>query len=382
MSDTARTVCDWLDYAAPGVRGLQPYLPGKPIEELRRELGLDDIVKLASNENPLGPSPLALNAARDALGEISRYPDGGGFRLKAALARHHGVDPDGVTLGNGSNDVLEMVARVFLAGPSTAGAFAAHAFAVYPIAVQAAGAIAQVGPALPKDHPRMPFGHDLDALLACLTAATRVVFIANPNNPTGTWVEADALLGFLRAVPRSVIVVVDEAYLEYVNEADFPDASRWLGEFPNLVVTRTFSKIHGLAGLRVGYALSHPDVANLLNRVRQPFNVSLPALAAAEAALADVAHIERSRLLNSAGLLQLQAGFERLGLRVLPSRGNFLCVDLRVIAQPVFEALLRLGVIVRPVANYGLPTFLRVSVGSSGENARCLAAFAEVLRRD
>ncbi|MGF1548385.1 MAG: histidinol-phosphate transaminase [Thiotrichales bacterium] len=382
MSDFVVSGCDWRDCAAPGVRGLQPYLPGKPIEALRRELGLDEIVKLASNENPLGPSPRALAAAQVALGDIARYPDGSGYALKQALGRHHDVAPDWVTLGNGSNDVLEMVARAFLAGPATAGAYAAHAFAVYAIAVQAVGARSQVAPALPADHPTMPFGHDLTALRRSLDDTTRVVFIANPNNPTGTWVEADALHGFLRSVPGNVIVVVDEAYLEYVEDAAFPDASRWLSEFPNLVVTRTFSKIYGLAGLRIGYALSRPEVADLLNRVRQPFNVNMPALVAAEAALTDGDHLARSRAVNSAGMGQLRAGFERMGLRALPSRGNFLCVDLNRVAQPVFDALLSRGIIVRPVGNYGMPTFLRVSIGTAAENARCLAALAEVMRGD
>ncbi len=367
--------------AAPGVRALQPYQPGKPIEELRRELGLSRIVKLASNENPLGPSPRALEAVRCELGELALYPDGSGYRLKQALARRHGVDPAQITLGNGSNDVLELVARAFLT-PDAEAAFSAHAFAVYPIVVQAVGARATVAPAHPAGHPEMPYGHDLDALHGCVTPATRVVFVANPNNPTGTWVGADALRRFIAALPQETLVVVDEAYIEYVDDPAFPDSVRWLDAFPNLIVTRTFSKIYGLAGLRVGYSLSHPEVADMLNRVRQPFNVNSLALAAAEAALEDQAHIERSRALNRSGLVQLREGFAALGLQTLPSAGNFLCVDLGRDAKPVFDALLREGVIVRPVANYGLPTFLRVTVGTADENDFCLAAFAKVLGRD
>lgn len=373
--------CDLRSLAAPGVRALQPYQPGKPIEELRRELGLSRIVKLASNENPLGPSPRALEAVRGELGELALYPDGSGYRLKQALAKRHGVEPVQITLGNGSNDVLELVARAFLT-PDAEAAFSAHAFAVYPIVVQAVGARANVAPANPAGHPEMPYGHDLDALLGCVTRATRVVFVANPNNPTGTWVGPDALRRFIAALPQETLVVVDEAYIEYVDDPAFPDSARWLDAFPNLIVTRTFSKIYGLAGLRVGYSLSHPEVADMLNRVRQPFNVNSLALAAAEAALEDQAHVEQSRALNRSGLVQLREGFAALGLQALPSVGNFLCVDLGRDAKPVFDALLREGVIVRPVANYGLPTFLRVTVGTADENDFCLAAFAKVLGRD
>ena len=365
--------------AVQPVLGLTPYQPGKPIDELARELGLeaDKIVKLASNENPLGPSPKALAAMQKALAETARYPDGSGFSLKHRLAAKLGVQPARITLGNGSNDVLDLIARVFL-GPGRSAVFSQHAFAVYPISTQAVGAKARIAPA--HDGSRGPrYGHDLGAMLDRVADDTTVVFIANPNNPTGTYATTKELEDFLVALPERVIAVVDEAYFEYVERDDYPDALAWLGRFPNLIVTRTFSKAYGLAGLRVGYAVSHPQVAELLNRVRQPFNVNHLALAAAEAALDDEAHLQKTRELNREGLRQLEAAFERLGLDYIPSIGNFITVDLGRQAQPVFEALLREGVIVRPVTNYGLPNHLRVSVGTCEENEAFIAALTQVL---
>ena len=362
---------DPLRLAVDGVRGLQPYEPGKPMEALERELGLRDIIKLASNENPLGPGPRALEAVRAQVPDIGRYPDGNGFALKQALSRHLGVDPACLTLGNGSNDILELLARAFLA-PEHEVVFSEHAFAVYPIVTQAAGARAVVTPA--RD-----WGHDLEAMAAALTPRTRLVFIANPNNPTGTWLRADALEHFLDSTPEHVLVVIDEAYFEYVQEPDYPDALSWLPRYPNLVLTRTFSKAHGLAGLRVGYGISRPQVADLLNRVRQPFNVNSLALAAAEAALGDAAHLQRSTALNREGMARLVAGFEDLGLGYIPSVANFISVDVGRPGTEVYQALLRRGVIVRPVANYGMPRHLRVTVGLPEENARFLDALAAVL---
>ncbi len=361
----------FLDLCAPGIGSLQPYVPGKPVEALERELGISGSIKLASNENPLGPSPRVLAELRDALGELARYPDGGGFALRRALANRHGVPPSAITLGNGSNDVLDLVARTFL-GPSSESVFSEHAFAVYPICTQAVGAVARVAPA--RD-----YGHDLDAMAALVGARTRVIFIANPNNPTGTWLPRDELRAFLQGLPEHLVVVVDEAYFEYVQAPEYPDASRWLDEFPNLIVTRTFSKAFGLAGLRVGYGLSHPQVAELLNRVRQPFNVNSLALAAAEVALGDNAHLQRAVAANQAGMAQLEAGFRALGLEFIPSLANFICVDLGRPAAPVNQALLERGCIVRPVANYGLPNHLRVSIGLEAENARLLSALGQVL---
>lgn len=361
----------FLAQAAPGIARLTPYVPGKPVSELERELGIIGSIKLASNENPLGPGPLARAAIAGCLDTLGLYPDGGGFDLRRVLAAHHGVEPECVTLGNGSNDVLDLIARVFLQ-PGAESLFSEHAFAVYPIATQAVGATARVAPA--RD-----FGHDLDALRALVTERTRVVWIANPNNPTGTWLPAADLRGFIESLPATCVVVVDEAYTEYVAEADFPDASRWLADHPNLIVTRTFSKAHGLAALRVGYGLSDPRIADLLNRVRQPFNVDSLALAGAAAAIGDHDHVRASVALNAAGMEQLTGGLVELGLGWIPSVGNFLSVDLGRDAAPVNRALLERGVIVRPIANYGLPNHLRVSIGLPQENARFLATLAEVL---
>jgi len=371
--------CDFLSLAAPGVRILQPYQPGKPESELRREYGLTDIVKLASNENPLGPSPRALTAVRDALSGLARYPDGNGFELKSALSAKLDRSMAMLTLGNGSNDVLELVARAFLT-PEHEAIFSEHAFAVYPIVTQAIGAAARVAKAHPAHHA-MPHGHDPAAMLALINDRTRVIFIANPNNPTGTWLKTAELEAFLAAVPEQVIVVVDEAYGEYVEpEADCPNALRWIDRFPNLIVTRTFSKAYGLAGLRVGYAVSHPQVADLLNRVRQPFNVNSLALVAAAAALDDVGHLEQSRALNQTGMKQWLDACRQFGLSGLPSVGNFLCVNVGRPGREVFLELLKRGVIARPVDNYGLPEYLRISIGTEAENARCIEALGDVLQ--
>jgi histidinol-phosphate aminotransferase len=361
----------FLALAAPGIAGLQPYLPGKPIAELEREMGIRGAIKLASNENPLGPGRLAREAVASASGELGRYPDGGGFELRLALAGRHGVDPSAVTLGNGSNDVLDLIARTFLQ-PGAESVFSEHAFAVYPIATRAAGATARVAPAC-------DFGHDLDAMVDMVSAKTRVVWIANPNNPTGTWVPAERLYAFIAALPRTCMVVVDEAYTDYVEQPDFPDASLWLSTFPNLIVTRTFAKVHGLAALRVGYGLSDPRVADLLNRIRQPFNVNSLAQAAARAALDDREHVVASVALNRAGMNRLRAGCDRLGLSYIPSVANFLTIDLRRPAAQVYQALLREGCITRPLANYGLPNHLRVTIGLETEIQRFLDALERIL---
>lgn len=361
----------FLDIAVPGVTNLKPYVPGKPISELERELGITDSIKLASNENPLGCSELAKAAIQAALADVALYPDGGGVALRTALAAKHNTRPDCITLGNGSNDVLDMIARVFLA-PGYESLFSQYAFAVYPISSQATGAILNSVPA--KD-----YGHDLEEMLNRVGEKTRVVWIANPNNPTGTWLNSEELEGFIAAVPANVIVVVDEAYIEYVDEADYPDASLWLDKYPNLIVTRTFSKSYGLASLRVGYGLAHPDITDLLNRVRQPFNVNSMALAAALAALDDQAFIQRSVESNRQGMKQLTSAFEAMGLEYIPSVGNFVTVDLGRPSAEVDQALLRVGCITRPVANYGLPNHLRITVGRADQNSRLLAALKQAL---
>lgn len=364
-------------HALQAVRELKPYQPGKPISELEREYGVCDIVKLASNENPLGASPAALEAMRNELDDLWLYPDGGGFALRAALAERHAVSPAQVTLGNGSNDTLALIAEAFL-GPGREAVFSRYAFAVYPIITQATGATAREAEAHPAGHAQA-LGHDLSAMLDLVNPDTRVVFIANPNNPTGTWLESGALRAFIEAVPGDTLVVVDEAYFEYGQLLGLPDTSAWLGEYPNLVVSRTFSKAYGLAGVRVGYCLSSPGVADLLGRLRQPFNVNSLALAGAEAALRDQAFIQRSVEANRTGLEQLREGLDALGFRVAASAGNFVLLDLGEPAGPCNEALLRRGVIARPVANYGLPNHLRVTVGTAAQNRRFLDALAEVL---
>ncbi len=359
---------------APGyIRAIAPYQPGKPISELAREMGLpeESIVKLASNENPRGASPKAIAAMRIAIGETGRYPDGNGFALKDALSKRCGLAPDRIVLGNGSNDVLEMAARAFLA-PGTSAVYSEHAFVVYPLATQAVGATGIAVPA--RD-----FGHDLEAMAKAVRGDTRVVFVANPNNPTGTWLGPKAVRSFLEKIPVDVLVVLDEAYNEYLDPGDRSDAIRWSDEFPNLVVSRTFSKAYGLAGLRVGYGFSHPQVVDLMNRVRQPFNVSDIAQAAATAALFDDEFVEQSTLLNKHGMKTLTEGFLRLGLSWIPSRGNFVCVKVGKGAE-VFQRLLKQGVIVRPIAAYGMPEYLRVSIGTESENARFLSALATVLK--
>ena len=361
----------FIEQAAPGLAALKPYVPGKPLSQLEREYGVSNSIKLASNENPLGPSPKVVDAIKAELADLTRYPDGGAFALRTALAGRHGVDPSCVTVGNGSNDVLDMIARAFL-WPGRESLFSQYAFAVYPLSSMAVGADLKIAPA--RD-----YGHDLTAMQGMLSDKTGVVWIANPNNPTGTRLGEAELRAFVAAVPPTVIVVIDEAYFEYVHADDHPDTSRWLGEFPNLVVTRTFSKAYGLAALRVGYGLSHPDVADLLNRVRQPFNVDSLAQAAALAALDDADYLRRSVALNDRGMQQLVDGVERLGLDYIPSSGNFLTIDLARDAAAVDEALLRNGVITRPVANYGLPNHLRVSIGLGYENERFLAALEQVL---
>jgi histidinol-phosphate aminotransferase len=364
--------------ATRGVRALQPYVPGLPIEHLERQYGVRDAIKLASNENPLGPSPVALEAARAALQGIGLYPDGSGYELRRALGERHGVGAGQITLGNGSNDVLVLLAETFL-GPRTEAIHSAYAFLVYGLAIQATGATARVAEAHRADETQ-PYGHDLAAMRALIGPRTRLVYIANPNNPTGTWLDAGPLREFIASLPPRVIVVVDEAYAEYVVAADFPDTTSWLQEFPNLVVTRTFSKIFGLAGLRVGYAVSHPRVAELLNRVRQPFNVNSIGQAAALGALRDEEHVERSRQANATGLRQLADGLAVLGLGAAPSRGNFLLVNVGRPAGLLYDSLLRAGTIVRPVANYGLPHHLRITVGTQPQNVRLLQALAEALQ--
>ncbi len=363
------SVCD----LAPGyIRAIAPYVPGKPTSELARELGLEEssIVKLASNENPLGVSPKAALAIRAILDGLARYPDGNGFELKHALSRRFGVEPDNIVLGNGSNDVLELAARSFLA-PGFSAVYSQHAFAVYPLAVQAMGAQG-------IEVPAREFGHDLPAMARGVRPDTRLMFIANPNNPTGTFIDGATLEAFIAKVPQEVLIVLDEAYNEYLEPQFKYDGIGWLKKYPNLVITRTFSKVYGLAGLRVGYALAAPGVADLMNRVRQPFNVNSLSLAAATAALDDEAFVRDSHDLNRRGMRQIVAGLQQLSLSYIPSYGNFITFKVPG-AATVFRKLLKAGVIVRPIANYGMPDHLRVSIGLESENARFLEVLQQAL---
>jgi histidinol-phosphate aminotransferase len=356
------------------VRRIAPYVPGKPIEELAREYGLaeENIVKLASNENPRGPSSKVRQAIADAAAGVTRYPDGNGYALKTVLAARFRIEREQIVLGNGSNDILELVTQAFLR-PGDHAVYSEHAFAVYPLATQARGAIG-------IEVAARNLGHDLSAMRTALTPRTRVIFVANPNNPTGTWLKPEDVKAFLQTVPRDILVVLDEAYNEYLDHTQQADTASWIGEHPNLIISRTFSKAYGLAGLRVGYGLMHPTVADLVNRVRQPFNVNTVAQAAAIAALEDAAYVEESARLNRDGLVQLMKELDALGVRYVPSHGNFLLVRVGD-GHGVYTSLLRQGVIVRPVANYGLPEHLRVTVGLPEENRRFLTALASALDR-
>ena len=354
------------------VRELARYVPGKSIEDVARDLNLDPkgIVKLASNENPRGPGAAVLTAIAAAAQAATRYPDGNGFALKAALSTRLGVDAAQIVLGNGSNDILELAAQAFLR-PGDEAIYSQHAFAVYPLATRARGAIG-------VEVPARDYGHDLARMRAAITPRTRMIFVANPNNPTGTLVAAAELLEFIASVRPDVLVVLDEAYNEYLEPVDRCDSVGWLARFPNLLVSRTFSKAYGLAALRIGYGIMDAGIADMLNRVRQPFNVNALAQAAALAALADAAYVDASRALNRAGLAQLAAGFAALGVEFLPSHGNFVLAKVGN-AEQVYQRLLAQGVIVRPVANYGLPEWLRISVGLPDENDRFLGILGSIL---
>ncbi len=366
-------------YGPSYVRQIAPYVAGKPISEVAREFGLDEarIVKLASNENPLGMPESAKTAMARAVEELGRYPDSNAFELKAAIGERYGVPADWITLGNGSNDILELAAHAFVEkGQSIV--YAQYSFAVYALATQGLGARAIVVPAV-------AYGHDLDAMLNAIEPDTRLVFIANPNNPTGTFIEGPALEAFLEKVPKSVVVVLDEAYTEYLPAEKRYDSIDWVRRYPNLLVSRTFSKAYGLAGLRIGLAIAQPGLTDLLNRLRQPFNVNTVAQAAAVAALGDAAFLEKSAALNAAGYRQLTQAFDKLGLEYVPSFGNFVLVRVGHddgAGARVNLALLKQGVIVRPVGNYGLPQWLRVTVGLPEENTAFIAALEKALAAD
>ena len=362
---------NYSELAPPYIRAIAAYQPGKPISELERELGISGIVKLASNENPLGCSQLATAAMHEAIKTIALYPDGNGFELKDALFKRYGVEHERMVLGNGSNDMLELAARAFLA-PGDKAVYSDHAFAVYPLAIQAVGATGISVPAL-------NYGHYLDAMLrTAVEQKAKLMFIANPNNPTGTFLTAAELLGFLRALPPQILVVLDEAYNEYLPVECRYDSVSWLKDFPNLIISRTFSKAYGLAGLRVGYAFADAQVADMMNRVRQPFNVNSVAQAAAVAALQDEDFVRQTHALNQRGMEQITQGLSKLGLEFIPSYGNFISFKIGN-GMKNYRRLLELGVIVRPIASYDMPDYLRVSIGLESENEKFLSALKQVL---
>ncbi|MBN4063805.1 histidinol-phosphate transaminase [Cardiobacterium sp. AH-315-I02] len=369
----------FLELATKGVQQLTPYQPGKPVEELERELGINNSIKLASNENPLGASPLALNAIAKAASNINYYPDGSGFALSNKLAEKHQLDGSNITLGNGSSDILELVTRAFLSAQHSA-VFSQYSFAVYPIIVQAVGAKANVAKAFSESHESMPLGHDPDALLSQIDEKTRIIFIANPNNPTGTWLDPATLEDLFSQIALNVIIVLDLAYTEYMDDALKPPINLWLEKFPNLVVTQTFSKVYALAGLRIGYAMSNPEIADILNRVRQPFNTNTLAQAAAFASLDDEEHVSKSVAMNNAGKAYLQKAFTGMQLDYLPTMGNFIAVNVKCDGLTLYQKMLEQGVIVRPVANYAMPEYLRITIGTQQQNERFVETLKQCLR--
>jgi len=352
--------------ACESILGLSPYQGGKPIDELARELGLKNITKLASNENPLGVSPAVKEAVFNSLSSINRYPDGNCFELKKAIAEKLTVTPDMVSLGNGSNELLELIARVFVSKKTDEVIFSQYAFVVYPLVTQALGATAKVSPA-------NNYGHDLNSMLSLISENTKLIFVANPNNPTGTLLSDDELYSFLNKVPNDIPVVLDQAYFEYLNIDD--NAINWLKEFENLIITRSFSKAYGLAGLRVGYSVCSALIADFINRVREPFNVNYTAQVAAIAALSDDDHLKDSIEVNTKGYQQLKNGFDSLKLKYIPSHANFIAVEFNN-AMNIYNDLLKEGVIVRPVEMSG---YLRISIGTADENEHLLSALKKVL---
>lgn len=358
------------DLALPSIRQLQPYQAGKPTEELERELGIRDIVKLASNENPLGVSPKVQQVLAQKVASLARYPDANGFYLKEKLAQKHQVSPSQITLGNGSNDVLELLAHTFVSTEHEV-IFSQHAFVVYPLVTQAIGA--KLVPVAAKN-----YGHDLEAMLAAITQQTRLIFIANPNNPTGTFLTKEELEQFIKQVPEHVLVVLDEAYYEYVPAAEQAPSIDWIQNYPQVVVCRTFSKAYGLAGIRAGYAISHASVADMMNRIRQPFNMNELALSAAMTALDDDEFLQQSIEVNRQGMQQLIEFCEAHQYPYIPSHGNFLTIEVGSGAADLYQQLLHKGVIVRPVAGYELPNHLRVSIGLKEENQAFIDAMLAI----
>lgn len=361
----------FINIANEGVKSLSPYQAGKPIEELERELGISNIIKLASNENPFGFPESAKQAIINQLNDLTRYPDANGFELKAAISKKFGVQANQITLGNGSNDLLELFAHTF-AGEQDEIIYSQYAFIVYPLVTKAINAVA-------REIPAKNWGHDLEAFLAAVNEKTKLIFIANPNNPTGNFLTEAEIDAFLAKVPANVIVVLDEAYTEFTEASERLDSFGLLTKYPNLIVSRSLSKAYGLAGLRIGYAVSNPEIADLLNRVRQPFNCNSLALASAIAVMNDDAFVEKVAENNRQEMQRYEAFCQAQGLDYIPSKGNFITIDFKRPAAPIYEALLREGVIVRPIAGYGMPNHLRISIGLPAENDRLFAALVKVL---
>ena len=350
----------------PGIDTIQPYQGGKPIEEVQRELGIADIIKLASNENPLGPSPLAVQAIAERAAQVHLYPDGNAYYLKRDLAQHLEVSPEHLILGNGSNDVLQLIAEAYIA-PGDEVIYAVGAFVVYSLVTKLCNATAIVVPMVNDTH-------DLSAMAAAITDKTKVIFVANPNNPTGTMVTAAETAAFMAQVPADVLVVFDEAYYEYVARSDYPQTLPYVLEGRNFVITRTFSKIYGLAGLRIGYGIAPPPLVETLNRVRQPFNCNLVGQAAARAALKDTAHVKESQKSNAHGKAFLYKAFDNLGFHYIKTEGNFIMLHVEQLGADIADTLLKQGVIVRPMAGYGYPNSVRVTIGTQQENERLITA--------
>lgn len=363
----------YINLANQGVKTLSPYQAGKPIEELERELGISNIIKLASNENPFGFPDSAKQAIINQLNDLTRYPDANGFELKATIAGKFGVHPNQITLGNGSNDLLELFAHTF-ASESDEIIYSQYAFIVYPLVTKAINAIA-------REIPAKDWGHDLDAFLSAINEKTKLIYIANPNNPTGNFLSHTEIADFLAKVPQNVLVVLDEAYTEFTATDKRVKSFELLQKHPNLIICRTLSKAYGLAGLRIGYAVSHPEIADLLNRVRQPFNCNSLALAAAQAVLNDDEFVKKVEENNRLEMARYEAFCTAQGLEFIPSSGNFITIDFKRPAAPIYDALLREGVIVRPIGGYGLPNHLRISIGLPEENDRFFTALLKVLAK-
>lgn len=363
---------DFLELAKPAIKTLKPYLPGKPIQQAKREFGLTEVIKLASNENPLGPSKRALEAIQSALPELALYPDALGYELKNVLAHFYQVQSEQITLGNGSNDIFDLIIRSFVETKHEI-IISQYGFIAFWVLSQASGAkIIHI--------PEQNYKQDLIETLNAINDKTRLIFIANPNNPTGTWHTENELTSFLKKVPKDVLIVFDEAYREFMgDEKNYPETLSWVNEYPNLIVTRSFSKAYGLAGLRMGFSVSNPQLAELMNRLRQPFNVNHLAQKACIAALEDVDHLNKTLENNKLGMKQWILALKELNLSYIPSGGNFITVDLKQRAEPIYQQLLNRGIIVRPLMSYNMPNHLRISIGLPEENSKAIQSLKEVL---